>query len=350
VVYSPAAEEERLSRRAAHGGGQVALLYEDDLTDLEALSVHASQADVVTWQGRRALKVVDGLVLVPNLEVGDASIEVSIAAEGPAYPGVAFRVQDQVNHELVYAVPHCSGLWDAMQYDSVFHGSNTWQLYHGPSYQSEATIPTGEWFRLRVDVEGDRASFTVGDQPPLFVGRLARGQKEGLVGVWTFRPAYFTDLRVSECEELPGVEWQPPAAPEGLIDEWFVEGFGVVRCEPGGVLNLNRYLPISTEEATLTRQFEALSDAELQLGLGFSDELALELDDETIFQGTNTFAGFGSYEERGYAHADMRSASGMVSPGVHKLTARLKVTEGFGWGLVVSVRGQSFKLLPARLG
>jgi hypothetical protein len=289
-------------------------------------------------------------VLVPGLELGDASIEVSIGAEGPAYPGVAFRVQDQANYELVYAVPHCSGLWDAVQYDPVFHGSNTWQLYHGPSYQGEATVPTGEWFRLRVDVEGDRASFTVGDQPPLFVGRLARGQKDGLVGVWTFRPAYFTDLRVWESGGLPEWEWYAPAAPEGVIDEWFVEGFGVVRCEPGGIVNLNRYLPISTEEATLTRQFEAVSDVELRLGLGFSDELALDVDGETIFQGTNTFIGFGSYEQRGYVHADMGSVTRRVSPGVHKLTARLKVTEGFGWGLVVSMRGQSFKLLPARLG
>jgi hypothetical protein len=328
----------------------MASLYEDDLTHPEALTVYASEAEVLTWQGRRALKLVDGLVLIPGLEVGDASIEVSIGAEGPAYPGVAFRIQDKANYELVYAVPHCSGLWDAVQYDPVFHGSNTWQLYHGPSYQSEATVPTGEWFRLRVDVEGERASFTVGDQRPLFVGRLARGQKEGLVGLWTFRPAYFSDLRVSECRGLPQEAWQPPTAPEGVVDEWFVEGFGVVQCEPGGILNLNRFLPISTEEVTLTRQFEAVSEAELELGLGFSDELVLDVDGETIFQGTNTFAGFASYEERGYVYADMKSATRTVSPGVHKLTARLKVTEGFGWGLIVSMRGQEMRLLPARLG
>lgn len=328
----------------------MALLYEDDLTDSQRLSVRASEAEVVTWQGRRALRLVDGLAFLPGLVVRDASIEVSMGAEGPAYPGVAFRVQDAANFELVYAVPHCSGLWDAVQYDPVFHGSNTWQLYHGPSYQSEATVPTGEWFRLRVDIRGERASFTVGDQPPLWVGLLARGQRDGLVGLWTFRPAYFTDLRVSECRGLPETEWRTPAALEGLIDEWFVEGFGVVRCEPSGILNLNRHLPISVREVTLTRQFEAVSDVELQLGLGFSDELALDVDGETIFEGTNTFAGFGSYEERGYVHADKHTVARVVSPGVHRLTARLKVTEGFGWGLVVSMTGQDVSLLPARLG
>ncbi len=328
----------------------MAVLYEGDLADPRELVVHASEAETVTWQGRRALKLVDGLALIPGLEVRDASIEVWIGAEGPCYPGVAFRVQDRVNFELVYGVPHCTGLWDAVQYDPVFHGSNTWQLYHGPAYQQEAAVPTDEWFRLRVDVEGDRATFAVGDQPPLVVGGLARGKREGLLGVWAFRPAYFADLRVSECQGLPQVEWDPPVSPEGVIDEWFVEGFGAVSCEPGGILNLNRYLPVSAGEVTLTRQLEAQSETELQLDLGFSDELSLDLDGETIFEGTNTFSGFGSYEERGYVHAGHHSVTRKISPGIHRLTARLKVTEYFGWGLVVTLNGQNVSLLSAVLG
>lgn len=326
------------------------LLYEDSVIDVEALSVHASEAEVVTWQGREALKLVDGLALVPDLEASDVCIEVSIGADGPAYPGVAFRVQDAVNFELGYAVPHCSGLWDAVQYDPVFQGSNTWQLYHGPAYQIEATVPTGEWFRLRVEVAGDSASFLVGDQTPLIVGRLARGRREGLLGLWTFRPAYFSHLRVSECRGLPRAEWYPPAPPEGLIDEWFVEGFGVVRCEQGGVLNLNRHFSMSVGEVSLTRQFEALSGGELELELGFSDELSLDLDGETLFEGSNTFAGFADYQERGYVHADMHSIGRMVSEGVHTLTARLKVVEPFGWGLILAVKGENARLLPAALG
>jgi hypothetical protein len=224
------------------------------------------------------------------------------------------------------------------------------QLYHGSAYQKEATVPTGEWFRLRMDVQGTRASFAVGDQPRLIVGRLARRETGGLVGLWTFRPAYFSDLRIVECRGFPEAEWPPPAAMEDLIDEWFVEGFGVAQCEPGGVVNLNRYLPVSMEEVTLTRQLEALCETELQLGLGFSDELVLDLDEETIFEGSNTFAGFGSYEERGYAYADTESVTRVVSPGLHRLKARLKVTEFFGWGLVVALRGQNVRLLPATVG
>ena len=73
------------------------LLYEDDLTEVGTLSVHASEAKAVDWNGRRALKLVDGLALIPELEARDVSIEVWIGAEGPAYPGVAFRAADVSN-------------------------------------------------------------------------------------------------------------------------------------------------------------------------------------------------------------------------------------------------------------
>jgi len=328
----------------------MALLYEDDLTEVGTLSVHASEAKVVDWNGRRALKLVDGLALVPDLTARDVSIEVSIGAEGPACPGVVFRAADVSNFELVYAVPHVSGSWDAVQYDPVFHGSNTWQLYHGTSYQMQAVVPTGEWFRLRVDAIGDRALFTVGEQPPLSVGRLAHGERTGLAGIWTFKPAYFSQLRISPCRQLPEALWEPPAAPQGVIDEWFVEGFGVVSCEPGGVLNVNRYLPISAGEVCLTRQFEALSHRELELRLGFSDELTLELNGEVVLEGSNTFAGFADYEARGYAYHGKHAVRRAVSEGTHRLAATLKVTEPFGWGLVAAVVGQEVRWLPAALG
>jgi len=112
----------------------MATLFENtpSLLDLET---RATQAEVVTWQGRKALRLEDGLALIPDQRATDASVGVLIGVDGPAYPGVAFRVADVLNFELAYAVPHVSGQWDALQYDPVFHGSNTWQVYHGQSYK-----------------------------------------------------------------------------------------------------------------------------------------------------------------------------------------------------------------------
>ena len=147
----------------------MATLLEDTLTRPADLDIHATQAEVVTWQGRQVLRLEDGLALVPDHRLMNASIEVLVGADGPAYPGVAFRLADVLNFELAYAVPHVSGEWDALQYDPVFHGSNTWQVYHGPSYQRAARVPTGRWFRLKVDFCGDRAAVSVAGQPPLVV-------------------------------------------------------------------------------------------------------------------------------------------------------------------------------------
>jgi hypothetical protein len=325
-------------------------LLEDPLTNPLSLEIRAARAEVVTWQGREALRLEDGLALVPGHRATDASIEVLIGADGPAYPGIAFRVADVLNFELAYAVPHVSGQWDALQYDPVFHGSNTWQVYHGPSYQGATQVPTGRWFRLKVDFHGARAAVSVDGQPPLVVERLAHPAAGGLFGLWTYRPAYFCDLRVSTCDGLDTPQGEMPSAAEGTVEAWFVEGYGVVTCEPNGVLNLNRHLPISLGEVHLTRRFETFEEGAVTFEFGFSDALSLELDGQVIFSGENTFKGFEDRAARGYAESGMQSLQQDLSPGTHHLAATLRVSEPFGWGLALAAHGEGLHWLPVELG
>lgn len=177
------------------------VLLENTLTRFPDLDIEAAKAEIVTWQGREALRLENGLALIRNYKIIGASIEVLIGADGSAYSGVAFRLADKLNFELAYAVPHVSGEWDALQYDPVFHGSNTRQLHHGPSYQRAAQVPTGRWFRLRVDFCGNRAAISVDGQLPLVVESLARSAAAGFFGLWSYLPAYFCDLQVSTCSE-----------------------------------------------------------------------------------------------------------------------------------------------------
>jgi hypothetical protein len=324
-------------------------LLEDALTDLCDLEIRAAQAEVVTWQGREALRLEDGLALIPGHRATDASIEVLIGTDGPAYPGIAFRAADALNFELAYAVPHVSGQWDALQYDPVFHGSNTWQVYHGPSYQRATQVPTGRWFRLKVDFRGVRAAVAVDGQPPLAVERLAHPTTAGLLGLWTYRPAYFCDLRVSTHDGLDVPHGEMPSAAKGTVEAWFVEGYGVVTCEPNGVLNLNRCLPISLGEVRLIRRFETQGGA-ATLEFGFSDALSLDLDGQVIFGGENTFKGFEDRTARGYAELGIQSLRQDLSPGTHCLAATLRVSEPFGWGLALAAHGEGLHWLPAELG
>ena len=128
------------------------------------------------WSGRKALRLsgqTASLLAIPNLALLQGRVEVDIGTEGAAYAGIAFRILDSLNYELAYAQPHTSGKWDALQYDPVFHGSNTWQLYHGAGAQKNVAVPTGTWFTLHLEFEERRAAIWVDNQPPLVVDRLA---------------------------------------------------------------------------------------------------------------------------------------------------------------------------------
>jgi hypothetical protein len=323
---------------------------EGTLIDLHDLVIHAEKAEVVTWQGRQALRLENGLAVARESEAQDASIEVMIGTEGPAYPGVAFHVADVLNYELAYAVPHVSGQWDALQYDPVFHGSNTWQLYYGPGYQGKAQVPTGRWFQLKVETCGSQAAISVDGQAPLFVEHLAHSIRAGRLGLWTYRPAYFCDWRVSPCTgvEIPGIA--APGRAEGVIEAWFLEGYGALACEPNGVVNLNRCLPNSVRKARLIRRFETSHEADIAFEFGFSDVLSLELDGEVVYKGENKFTGFTDRAARGYAELGKGSARQMLPAGSHLLAAELEESEGFGWGMVLAARGEGLRWLPAELG
>ena len=318
--------------------------------DLHDLEIRADRADFVTWEGREALRLENGLALVDGHGLKDARVEVLVGTEGPAYPGIAFRVADVLNHELAYAVPHVSGQWDTLQYDPVFHGSNTWQLYHGPGYQREAQVPTGRWFRLEADFCGDRAAVAIDGQPPLIVPQLARSTPTGAIGLWTFRPAYFSDLHVVVYRGEPVPSANPPRPPLGCIETWFLDGFGVVAAEPNGVVNLNRYLPVSTKTARLVRRFQAFEEQEVAFKFGFSDQLSLELDGSVVYRGENTFGGFENRAARGYVEMGTASHRQILPAGNHSLAAELEVTEGFGWGILLTASRPGLHWLPPELG
>jgi hypothetical protein len=304
--------------------------------------------------GRKALRLSGQsacLALIPGLELAHGRLAVDIGTEGTAYAGIIFRASDTHNYELAYAQPHTSGKWDALQYDPVFHGSNTWQLYHGPGAQLMTEVPQMSWFRLGIEFKDRQAVIRIGEQAPLCVHRLAHDQPDGMVGLWTYRPAYFCNWQV--WDDLP--DWSSPSIPApheppalGVLTEWFLEGYGKVICEPGGILNLNRYLPVSVDQVRLVRWLELAQEAELTFTLGFSDELILQVDEQDIFSGQNIFHPSPEWSKRGYVCLDHRVRHRLTS-GLHKITADLKATEYFGFGMVLGIEGEEFSLLPARL-
>ncbi|MFC1878578.1 hypothetical protein ACFLZW_01570 [Chloroflexota bacterium] len=314
---------------------------------LSSLEIKASEAEMTTWHGREALRLENGLALAPDgLLFQDICLEVSISVEGPAYPGLIFRLADPDSYELAYAVPHASEQWDAIQYDPIFLGSNTWQVYFGAAYQTAAKVPSGDWFRLRVQASGQRAAIFVNEQAPLVVEKLAHPAQPGRFGLWTFRPAYFCDLSVSTRSEMNIPSGVFPSSPPGALDGWWLQGFGLVNCEPHGVLNLNRYLNTEQSPAMLTRQFDLEADGQVSFQIGFSDSLNLLLDGQELFCGERRFSGFANRTERGYADSGDFQIQKYLSAGRHTLTAQVDVQEPFGWGLALVVHAAGLRWLP----
>jgi hypothetical protein len=308
-------------------------LFTNPLTDLTTLQLSARQAEVVEWEGRRALRL-DGLALLP-FRAKNISMEVWAGAEGACFPGLAFRVQDTQNYELVYAQPHTSGGWDALQYDPTFNESNTWQVFHGPAYQKNTQVPLKHWFHFRLDVVENRMSLAVDGQEALRVTPLAHPISEGQIGIWTYLPAYFCDLTLGEPEQVPALGIKPEA-PQGSLDYWLLDGQKKLLCEANGSLLLNRWLPMSAQVARLSRSFRLPSAQKVRFQFGFSDQLTLRVDGIECFQGKTGYQNLNTFESRGYVLPGEFSTEVDLPAGEHELSAEVAVNEFFGWGLTLA--------------
>lgn len=326
-------------------------IFQSDLTDLSCLSLKESKlAEVVTWQGRKCLHL-SGSALLKEHNFRNSRSEVWICAEGSCYPGIIFNASDQYNYELVYSQPHTSGRWDAIQYDPVFHGSNTWQIYHGEAYQAVADVPTGDWFHFRVDCVGEHALVWVNGIPHLHIQNLAHPNTSGLAGIWSHLPAYFSNLQISSLnslDEFPVLPISP--APGKVIDSWLLKGYGIVTCEPNGILNLNRFLPNFIQEVHLHRNLCLSNEAVVQINAGFSDIIEISLDGKEIFKGENFYQNSPDWNRRGYI-SWKKNFDIKLSAGEHEISVLLKHSEPhFGFGLCVSVSGAKVEFLPVEIG
>lgn len=331
----------------------MALVYECEVPDLNALFVRDPSPAIVIWQGRKALRLSGHggcLLVVPGIDLPHGRVEVQIGADAAAYPGIVFHLLDSFNYELAYAQTQSRGKWDTLQYDPIFHGSNTWQLFHGHGSQKTAQVPLHKWFNLSLIFNEQHALLQLGQQDPLWIDRLVHPQQSGMVGLWTYLTAHFTNLRVWDVlPEFPARKGEPYPLPPptGTIGEWCLDGFGRVTTEHTGILNLNRYLPVSTNEARLLRDFELPEDSALTFTVGFSDELTLQVDDQVVFNGENTWKDSPNWSDRGYVTLDQQVTLPLPK-GRHRLVAILKSKEYFGFGLILRIDGDRYRLLPAQ--
>jgi hypothetical protein len=197
---------------------------------LKSLKPHKVKVEEATYKGKPAIRVPDALqpqaegnvdrvaVLVGNTSFHDGTIEAELTGEpGPGafetargFVGVAFRVAPDVSKFECFYLRPTNGRADdqvrrnhSAQYISF--PEFPWHRLRKEfpeKYETYADLVPGEWTKIRIEVNGDRARLFVHgvQQPTLIVNDLKLGGgAAGSIGLWIGpgTVAHFADVRVS---------------------------------------------------------------------------------------------------------------------------------------------------------
>ncbi|HKX29438.1 MAG TPA: hypothetical protein VJ302_17235 [Blastocatellia bacterium] len=198
------------------------------LESLDELKSRNVKTEVVTYRGRRALRVTDipsaevrdgeRLVILNKTEFQDGTIEIDVAGEpGPntgegarGFVGLAFRAAaEAAKYECFYLRPTNGRADDQVRRNHsaqyISFPDFPWQRLRKEfpeKYESYVDLVPGEWTKVKIEVQGDQARLYVhgAPQPTLLVKDLKQGPSRGGIALWIGPGtiAHFSNLRVSE--------------------------------------------------------------------------------------------------------------------------------------------------------
>lgn len=362
----------QLPQGSAAGSGAASMAW-----DVSRATVPAGEAPT-----RDAIRLTNGIAVLQGATIEDGTIDVDLPAPralGSQFAGVAFRMASTADYEVVYFRAADDGLrWTDMQYQPVFEGETTWQLYPGDGY--EATLPRPADVRnaggihVRLVMLGRRADVYVDSMaaPLLRIRELKREPAPGGVGVWAISPkgawAEFDRLSVSAAVATPPTPLPPIVTPAGQIMRWGVSerlrsphdsvmgpreltsemrrallAGRLVDAEATGLVNLTKAIGNPGERQPINvfgggRYGMALASETLTsdrartvtLHFGYSDGVSIFLNGALVYTGRNDYG----YRYRTDIATLNRDADAVVlplRPGKNELI--LAITDkAFGWG------------------
>ena len=329
--------------------------------DSEQWLIEANEAQVMDYQGRKALMLKGGSAILKDLELTDGIIEFDISI-GPerGFSGCRFRMHDADDFEHFYIRPHQSGNPDANQYTPVFNGISAWQLYHGAGYGVPVQYRYDEWMHVKLVFAESRAEvFIDSEVANLRIGELKRQVAAGRVGVdaSNLAAAYFSNFEVSPLPqnyEFAELETVTIAQDETIVSSWLISDafdsasldavqeleqqhkeirhWTPLEADPGGVTNLARVQGLGENRNTVFARLKITSDRHQikALNFGYSDSVAVYANGVLLYQGNN------GYRSRDYRYLGTIGLFDAVHlplmPGDNEIW--FAVTEAFGgWGI-----------------
>ena len=216
-------------------GPRISVAQTFTLDSVAGLRPHDVNVEAVTYQGRKALRVLPavaadaelaaakngeggGISILQGASFHNGTIEVDVAGKpragaGPdarGFVGVAFRVSDDPSKYECFYIRPTNGRADdqlrrnhSTQYISMpeYPWSRLRQEAPG-QYESYVDLVSGEWTRIRIEVNGIKARLYVNrsSQPVLVVNELKHSDSQGSVALWIGlgTEGYFANLRISK--------------------------------------------------------------------------------------------------------------------------------------------------------
>ena len=250
----------------------------------------------------------------------DGVIEFDIAVSPQrGFAGAFFRSGDPRNREHFYIRPHQSGNPDANQYNPVFNGLASWQLYHGEGYGAPVEYRFNEWMHIKIAFSGLSADiFVDSDMPSIRVRPLKRPVVPGMIGVdaSNLAPAHFANFEMSAlpddysiAEKLGDSETPPPE----IVWSWLVsDAFSSEALEDSNrlkdelkkdrqwtrltadrddITNLAQVQGSTQEANTAFARLVVNSDKKQTKGIrfGYSDSVAVFANETLLYSGSNFY-------------------------------------------------------------
>jgi hypothetical protein len=186
-------------------------LREVNLNAVERIKLQNVKADLVTYRGVAALRVVDTapagvddagrLAMIQETSFQDGTIEVNVAGDTAAdappqqrgFVGIAFRVTDASHFECFYIRPKNGRSEDQLQrnhstqYISI--PGFPWDKLRSETpgkYESYVDLIPGQWTKIKIQIVGQTARLFVNgsDQPALIVNDLKQPAAKGGIALW----------------------------------------------------------------------------------------------------------------------------------------------------------------------
>lgn len=280
--------------------------------------VGVGEALVQRINGREALRLSSGRVWRDDLQLQDAVIEFDVYFdEAMGFIGPMFRAERDDHFEEFYFRSHLSNKPDTLQYTPVEHGLSAWQIFSDANAIAALPLQFGNWNRVKIVIEGDRADFYFNsEQPLLHVPDLKTNIARGRVGLRVSGPdgmfAYFSNFTARPLEageRVVGVASASPAVPEGLIDSWLVSAplteddirsalqldpdmtqglhWQALKVERNGIANLARLAPADNGADTVFVRLalESTHRQMKELQFGYSDRVRMYLNGRRLYFG-----------------------------------------------------------------